>query len=185
MAYELVDIVKPSGSNSQGMSETILIADRNKVLSFPPTTISPAVPGDTLRLEGDITFDEDEGFVKVYATQDTVQLMLTPVGQKDSRGWNVNLDFWCPGLNAPFAELLAADPDLVALVKRPECDDSEWVCLGNTCRGVGISGEYDSALSNDESGRNGWSGKISGFVPQYYFYSGEVTMKGEVEQEEG
>lgn len=180
MAYELVDIVKPSGSNSQGMSETILIADREKILAFPSTK-TPTNPGDTLRLDGDITFDElkGDGFVKIYATQDTVQLMLTPVGQKDSRGWSVNLDFWCPGLNAPFAELLAADPNLVVLAKRPECDDSEWVCLGNTCRGVGISGEYDSALSNDEGGRNGWSGKISGFVPQYYFYSGEVTMKGE------
>lgn len=177
MAYELIDIERPAGNFAPGMSEMILLADPKKVLVFPGTTTSPTNPGDTLRLEGDITFGEGDGWVQVYATLDTVQLMLTKVGQKDSRGWNAGIDFWCPGPNPAFAELLAGDPNVIALVRQPDCAATEFIVLGDKCRSLGISGEYDSSLANDESGRNGWSGKIEGYLPKFYFYSGEITMK--------
>lgn len=176
MAWEIGDIVKPTGGNSPGMSEELLVCVKQEILAFP-SVVSYTNPGDTLRLDGDITFDTGDGFVSIYTTKDTVQLMLKKVGQKDSRGWNAELPFFCPGLNAPFAEMLTEDPDLVVLVKKPDCEGTEYICLGTSCRGVEISGDFDSALANDESGRHGWSGMIQGYLPKFYFYTGTVTEK--------
>lgn len=176
MPWEITDIVKPAGANPPGMSEEILVAVKQEILAFPAEK-AYTVAGDTMRLDGDITFTAPDGFVRVYATQDTVQLMLKKVGQKDSRGWNLDLSFWCPGLNAPFAELLTQDPDLVVLVKKPDCEGSEYVCLGTSCRSVSLSGDFDSALANDESGRHGWSAKVEGYVSKFYYYTGTVTLK--------
>jgi len=176
MTFVLSDVPKPAGSNSPGMADEILIADKNAITAFPPV-MAYANPGDTLRLDGDITFDAADGFVQLYATKDTVQLMLKKVGQKDSRGWNIELPFFAPGLNAALAELLDNDPDIVVLVKKPDCLGNEYICLGTDCRALEISGDFDSALANDESGRHGWTGMIQGYVPKFYYYTGTVTMK--------
>lgn len=176
MPYELSDFVKPGGSNAPGMSEQILMCLKSDILVFPQA-MTPVAPGDTLRITTDITFEIGDGFVEAYATKDTVQLMLKKVGQKDSRGFNAELQFFVPGLNAAWAELLLNDPDVVVLVKRPDCDGLEYVCLGTKCRGMEVNGDFDSALASDESGRHGWSGMIQGYIPKYYYYTGEVTMQ--------
>lgn len=177
MSYELVDIPKVGGSNAPGMSEQILVCDKKEILAFP-AVIDPVVnPGDSLRLDGDITFDTGDGFVEIYATKDTVQLMLKKVGQKDSRGFELELPFFHPSSNPAFAELLLEDPDLVILVKKPDCEGTEYICVGTSCRGVEIHGDFDSGLSNEAEGRHGFSATISGYVPKYHYYTGTVTMK--------
>jgi hypothetical protein len=176
MTFVLSDIAKPAGSNSPGMSEEILVTTKSSILAFPSLMVY-AAPGDTLRLTGDITFEAADGFVKLYATKDTVQLMIKKVGMKDSRGWNIELPFFAPGLNAPLAELFAEDPDVVVLVKKPDCIGSEYICLGTDCRALEISGDFDSSLANDDSGRHGWSGMIQGYLPIFYYYDGVITLK--------
>lgn len=177
MAYELADIVKQGGSNAPGMSEQIKICLKSDILAFP-ATVSPVVnPEDALTLDGDITFDTGDGFVDVYATKDTVQLMLKKVGQKDSRGFNAELNFFIPALHKQFAALLVEDPDVVFLVKKPDCAGTEWIVLGSDCRGIEVNGDFDSDLANNESGRHGFSAKGQGYIPKFFFYTGTVTMK--------
>jgi len=177
MAYELTDIVKQGGANAPGMSEQIKMCLKKDILAFPPTTTPVVNPEDAITLDGNITFDTDFGFVNVYATKDTVRLMLKKVGQKDSRGINAELEFFVPALHKKFAALLREDPDVVFLVKKPDCAGSEWIVLGSACRGLEINGDFDSDLANNESGRHGYTAKGQGYIPEFYFYSGTVTMK--------
>jgi hypothetical protein len=176
MTFVLSDIPKPSGNNSPGMSEEILIATKSSILAFPGV-IAYANPGDTLVLDGDITFEAADGFVSLYATKDTVQLLIKKVGMKDSKGWNIELPFFVPSLNAAFAELLSADPDVLLLVKKPDCVGTEYMAFGTDCRALEVTGDFDSSLANDDSGRHGWSAMISGYLPTFHYYNGTITMK--------
>lgn len=174
---ELSEFVKEPGNHPPGMSEIIYMCQKQDVLVFPGVMDTPTAPGDTIRITEDITFDEGDGFVPVYATQDTVELILKKVGQKDSTGWSAQVNFFVPGLNAPWGELRSADPDLIFLVKRPDCDGTEFIVLGNKCRSMKLTGEFGSGKSDDESGRHGWSEVATGYLNAYYHYTGEVTIK--------
>lgn len=177
MSYELTNIPKAEGKNPPGMADTILMCRRQEVLTFPPS-ISPVVnPGDSLRLDGDITFDTGDGWVEVYATQDTVETLLKKVGQKDSRGFNAEIPFFHPSLSAAFLELLVEDPDLIFAVKRSGCNGTEYIIFGDDCRSLKLMGDYGSGKSDDESGRNGTEAMASGYIPNPWFYNGTITLK--------
>lgn len=174
--YSLAAFVK-NDQSAPGMSEEIYLCQKTDILLFPPVITPQVAPGDSLRLVGDITFGVGDGWVKAYATKDTVELALKKVGMKDSRGFKVELGLFVPGLNPAWAELLINDPDLVVLCKRPDCDGTQYVCLGTTCRGIEVFGDFASGKSDDEGGRHGWSGMLSGYVQRYYYYTGVITIK--------
>lgn len=176
MSYELAEFVRPTGNHPPGMSEMIFMCLKQDILVFPAVK-TYVDPGDQIRIEADITFAEGDGFVPVYVTKNTVELMLKRVGQKDSRGWNAELHFFVPGLNAPWGELRLQDPDLVFLVKRPDCVGTEYIVLGNKCRSMSLEGEFGSGKADDESGRHGWTEMATGYLQSYYHYTGEVTIK--------
>lgn len=117
--------------------------------------------------------------MKCYATKDTVEATLQRIGQKDSRGWNAEIEFFVPGINAAWIELLNEDPELIMLVKAPDCDVDEWLCLGDLCRSMELDGEFASGSAGDESGRFGWTNTAKGFLSTPRIYTGTVTIAGQ------
>lgn len=180
MAYKLADFVRPAGNHPPGMSDILLIVQRKDIKTFPGV-LSTNAQGATVTLDGNIEFEADSGlgFVKCYATKDTIQATMQRIGQKDSRGWSVEIPFFVPAINAPWIEFMNEDPELVVLVKAPDCEKDEWLCLGDLCRALELEGQFESGEASDESGRHGWTNTLKGYLSTPRIYTGTITMASE------
>jgi hypothetical protein len=123
-------------------------------------------------IDGDHTFKTGKGFLRAYATLDTATLKLTPVGDRDGRGYKAELEFFNPGAGKEAAEFarIVKNESCLMLVKTP---DGVVQQVGAEDLGAEIVGSYDSGKLS--GGRRGTTFKAEAYQQGNQFYEGDIT----------
>jgi len=172
MAVELVNLPKNVGnSNPTGVAPRIFLVLASWIENFPGPPTSPG-PGETLLMNGPMTMVNPltQGFVEMYVTAKTAKNTMELVGQKDSKNFDIKLEFFHPGLNPVFLERLLQDDDYVAVFQHPDCTDNRRYVIGQPCNPAELMGSYDSGLQGAADGRKGWSGMLTYFGPDVRYF---------------
>ena len=173
MPYTYADKPKKLQDNAPGTKKKVLVAPSRLFTAIATPAAAGAGDGDTIEITGNHTFAAPDGFVELYTTLDTQELVAEMVGERDSRILNPKFDCFHPGI---YKELLefgnwAKDDEFIVLV---QLLDGTYVQLGNEDVGCDITYKLGS-------GKNSGGGKGATFTVETfgtpYIYAGVVTLK--------
>lgn len=165
MAVELVDLPKSTigKRNNPGMASKIWFLPIAELDEIPEPPVW-AAPGDSLRIDGAITVVDPltMGFREIYVTAKTAKLLMELVGQTDSKSIDLREEFFRPGFDEGFLEMILEDPDIIIAAKKPDCADDTLIIIGAPCNPAKIGeATYDSGLMGETDAMNGWSGVVT------------------------
>jgi hypothetical protein len=171
MAIELNDLPKYTGSRVKGIAPKLFLIPAQHIDAFPGPPVSPG-PGESFLMDGAITVVDEltQGFVEFELTLKSAKLLMELMGQKDSKDFDVKLEFFRPGIDWPFMEKLIEDLDYVAIAQTPDCTNNQRIVIGQPCNPAEISASYDSGLQAEQDGRNGWTGMLSYYGPDLRYF---------------
>ena len=98
--YEYNTLPKKQQDNAPGTKKRVFAAPSRLITAISAPTGAGTTPGDTIVIPGDHTFGASDGFFELYTTLDTSQLTAESVGERDSRGHNVKLECFHPGIRS-------------------------------------------------------------------------------------
>lgn len=164
MAVEIVDLPKSTGDkNTSGMSSELWMIPAEWINTIPGPPDPLVNPGDDLRINGEITVNDPltQGFIKVYVTARTAQMVMELVGQEDSKGLDIKFTFKRPGIDIAFLSTLRQDKDWVFAARNPDCNDNDRFVIGAACNPAKLMANNDTGLLGQQDAYKGWSGTLS------------------------
>ncbi|MGJ3236421.1 hypothetical protein [Marivirga sp.] len=173
MAYDYKKLSRQNKDNSPGVTTRAWMAPKRTFTSIAKPVDPPVNPGDKIRISDDHEFDVADGFIQIYATQDTASISSEITGEMDSRGLSKTAEFFYPGLGAEALEF--AD----------EAKNDEWIILFENLDGtilqIGsemLPAEITHALATGtlSSDKKGITFTVNNFG-KLYVYEGVVTEK--------
>jgi len=141
MAYIYSSLAKAKQDNAPGTKSFIYVAPIDKFTTIEKPVAAGAGDGDTVEITADHTFGVGDGFIKLYTTKDTQELIAELVGERDSEVFNHKFECSHPGLSKEVLEFLnwAKDDQFIVLI--PELDGS-YLQLGMEDLGCDIKSAY-------------------------------------------
>jgi hypothetical protein len=173
MAYDFKKLARQTKDNAPGLTTRAWIAPLRTFTEVAAPVDPPVNPGDKVLISGDHTFDIADGFIQVYATQDTASISSEITGEMDSRGLNKTAEFFYPGLSAEALEF--AD----------EAKNDLWIILFENLDGTILQmgsemlpAEITHAVATGtlSSDKKGITFTVNNFG-KLYVYEGVVTEK--------
>ncbi len=169
----------PNGANMGGITQTIYAAYWDDVAGWPT---EPEIVDGTTTLEesaalvGDISFNTGKCFYPIYVTDDTGELQLESVGEKDGKSWKYNLSFFHPGLQKKCLGFInaAKNENMVFLV--PD-NNGNYFLLGDALRPATYESSPDgNGTGKETSARPGISSLFSYKSKNLYHYEGSIPL---------
>ena len=100
--------VLPNGQNMGGTTQKIRYAFYNDVLTFPTKPVAPATLDENGVLTGELTMVTGKCFFDLYCTDDTSELSIEPVGEKDGKSFVFHLSLFHPAIRKTIAGFINA-----------------------------------------------------------------------------
>lgn len=170
------DFLQPSGSNPPGLGNKFLASERSWITTFPNVP-SQTNYGDIAEIVGDIVFALGKGFREFYTTIGEQELMAKRVGQRDSKGFLIDFDFFTPGNSNDLSVWFSEDKNFTFLIEDANCDVPTMYLMGAKCLSAVIEeGEWKSGKAMDPNSRKGWVGKLRAYMTRLTKYSGDITL---------
>lgn len=145
----------PSAKRQPGLVECwYALKDSISQLQVPP--VDGATPAERVVITTAHVFgNAAEGFRKCYISQEKSDAMFKSFGDKDSKGSDSTVDIFIPGITPQIAGFLNEDPELIILIPNGPCGTSEYLQIGDRCKGADISeweAKFNKRGGNDSKG---------------------------------
>ena len=176
MVYDFKKMARKAVDNSPGLSTQAWMAPLRTFLEVAKPTNAGVTPGDSILIDGDHTFDIADGFIPIYATQDTASIGTETIGEMDSRGSNKTGEFFYPGIDAESIEFMenAKNENWVILFENL---DEKLFQMGSKMLPAEVVGSLQTGTLGSD--KKGIIFTVNNFGP-LYIYEGVVTEKPEV-----
>lgn len=164
--------------NPPGEKKTLLLAPISWFEAIAPVAGPDALDATRYTIATDHTFKTGKGWIKVYTTLDTLHLTAESIGERDSRGHDVKIEFFHPGTKKQimaFAQL-AQNDEFIALAQGL---DGAILQVGAEDLGADILSNYDGGTVS--SGRRGTTFTLQSYAPLYLYEGAIVEKPAEVE----
>ncbi len=161
--------------NKPGLMKNVYIAPLRELTLAEPVD-SGNMDGSSVEITSDHTFADPatQGWVKMYTTLDSAQLIAETIGERDGRGTRQELTAFRPGMSAwdiEFANVALYD-EFVVLVETLEGD---FLQMGTQRMGVECTGA-SADTGTVSSGRKGYTFTFEVF-DKPFIYSGAIAEK--------
>lgn len=171
--YSQKILKKKDAPNQKGVKSFFLLAPKSWFDTIAGFNAAPALPGDTITVDGDHTFLATKGFITIETTLDS-EALAELVGELGGHGFMPKLTGFYPGNDKEAAELFAhaKDDDFMALV--PLADD-QYLQLGRDGLWAQVKPKWGSGTNS--GGKNGWTLDVESYNGSLIYYEGVVTLK--------
>jgi hypothetical protein len=168
---ELNDLPKYSGPRVKGIAPKLWLCPASHIEDFPGPPETPG-PGESFLMDGPMTVIDPltQGFIEFYLTPKSAKLLMELMGQKDSKDFDVKLEFFRPGIDWAFMEKLIEDLDYVGIAQTPDCTNNQRIVIGQPCNPAELVASYDTAMQAEADGRNGWTGTFTYYGPDLRYF---------------
>jgi hypothetical protein len=145
----------PSSKRQPGLVECLYaVKDDINILQVP--AVNGATPADRVTItQAHVFADPTNGFRKCYISQEKSDAMFKSFGDKDSKGSDSTVDVFIPGITPEVAGFLNEDPELILLIPNGPCGTSEYLQIGDRCKGADIQeweAKFNKRGGNDSKG---------------------------------
>ncbi|MGV8828240.1 MAG: hypothetical protein ACWA6U_07950 [Breznakibacter sp.] len=174
-----IDKNLPGGANMGGIQQKVFFAYWKDVKTWPtePDLTTPELTLEaSATLTGDLAMNTGTRFFEMYITDDTGELELEPVGEKDGKSWVMHLRMFHPGLQKKVLGFInAAKNDNLVFVA--EDNNGNRFLLGSAGRPATYETSPDGVGTQKEtSGRPGVSMEFTFKTKNLYHYDGAVPL---------
>lgn len=159
--------------NRPGLMKNIYIAPVRDFASIATPTDSGNMDGSSVTITGDHTFNVGRGWIRMYSTLASAQLIAETIGERDGRGHRLELNAFRPGVGAQNIEFAnkALYDEFVILVETLE---GEFLQMGTERLAVECTGASMDTGNVEGSGRKGYTFTFETFGSPYV-YEGTIT----------
>lgn len=107
---DLVNIDKnlTNGENMGGLTQTVIFGLWDDVAQWPAQAVSPATVEEYAEWVGDVVMKAGKKAFTFYSTDDTSELQINPVGEKDGLSFEMTLSVFNPGLKKKLLGFISA-----------------------------------------------------------------------------
>ena len=164
------------GENMGGISQTVYFGLWADVETFPSKPDNPADIEAAGKLTNDIVMKAGKSMFSMYITDDTGELEIEPVGEKDGKSFVMHLRFFTPGLRDKILGFMNAtkNENLVFIV--PDNNGQKFL-MGDALRPATFEGSDDAmGTSKETAGRRGISMHFTYKTSNVYDYPGNVPL---------
>jgi hypothetical protein len=103
-----IDKNLPNGENMGGLTQTVIFGLWDDVASWPTAPVAPEDVEEYGEWVGDIVMKAGKKAFTFYSTDDTSELQINPVGEKDGMSFEMTLSVFNPGLKKKLLGFIAA-----------------------------------------------------------------------------
>lgn len=168
-------IAKKTTNVEPGLTD-FLIGIKSQFSSLKKPVAPFTSPGDSQKITDTHEFTEPYGFYRAYQIKDRHEGKGDSAGTFGSKTLVNEFKVFMPGLDAEMFEFAKAiqNEEVITLHRDSDCDNEQWIQLGNDCRGARVEANYTTGTF-EPTGEKGlfltikWTG-----IP--YVYSGTVTI---------
>lgn len=168
MSYDLTDLAKPSANAAAGggfkYNLVVLLADDVDIDNFP------ARGADLITITGDIPMLAGKEMHTLYTTPETAKFTQKMVGERDGKGFEIELEAFHPGITKEAKSYLAkhANDDFFVILE--ECSTGIKHLFGTPCSPCTITAaDTDSgAKAADKKGTTLKFGYSDSYPPAIY-----------------
>lgn len=179
MEFQDIDKNLYMGENMGGIAQTVYYGLHKDVDQWPikPGQCSePATLEELGALQGDIVMKDGKRFFSLYITDDTGELKIEPVGEKDGKSFVLHLLLFHPGLRAKILGFINAtkNENLVFIV--PD-NNGQYFILGDALRPATLEGpDTGAGTSKETAGRRGIGMEFTYKTSNVYEYTGVTPL---------
>jgi hypothetical protein len=143
---DFVDIDKnlPNGENMGGLTQTIIFGLWSDVAQWPTAPVAPADVEAYAAWTGDVVMKAGKRAFSFYSTDDTAEMQVNMVGEKDGKSFEVIVNVFNPGLKKKLLGFIAVakNENLFLIVKDNEgqyylIGDADRAAVMNAGEGIG------------------------------------------------
>lgn len=173
MAYDFGHLKKSTTDNAPGLKKRVLVAPRRLFTTLAEPSAAGVTPGDKILISADHTFAVGDGWIELYTTLATAELIAESVGERDSRTTNPSLTCFHPGSYAAALEFAeeGKNEDWIVLV---EGLNGEFIQIGEDTLEAEMSYAFNSGKV--DGGQKGITFTFSSYG-KLYVYEGAITLK--------
>jgi hypothetical protein len=161
-----------ANENRPGLMKNIYIAPVRDFATLAVPAPTGNMDGSSVVIAADHTFNVGRGWVRMYSTLESAQLIAETIGERDGRGHRSELTAFRPGVSAANIEFAnkALYDEFIILVETLE---GEFLQMGSERMGVECTG---AALDTGTvgGGRKGYTFTFDTFG-SIYVYNGAIT----------
>ncbi len=181
MSFTFQDIDKDlkDGQNMGGIPQVVYFGFHKDVETWPSRPENPSNVADLGKLTGSVVMKAGTNMFKLYLTDDTGELEMEPVGEKDGKSFVMHLRLFTPGLHDKVLGFMNAskNENLVFIV--PDNNGFHYL-MGDELRPATYEGADDVAgTSKETAGRRGMSMHFSYKTANLYEYTGDIPVADE------
>jgi hypothetical protein len=176
MDFQDIDKNLPQGENMGGIAQVVYFGLHSDVASWPTKPDNPATLAELGVLTGNLTMNPGKNLFKLYVTDDTGELEIEPVGEKDGKSFVMHLRFFTPGLQERILGFLNAtkNDNMVFIV--PDNNGATFL-LGDALRPATMEASPDGiGTSKETAGRRGVSMEFTYKTSNIYQYKGTIPL---------
>lgn len=165
-----------NGENMGGIAQTVYFGLHEDVATWPTKPTSPANLEELGAFTGNIEMKPGKRMFPLYITDDTGELQIDPVGEKDGKSFIIHLRFFHPGLKARILGFINATKNENMVFIVPDNNGQQFI-LGDALRPATMEGADDAAgTSKETAGRRGISMHFTYKTSNVYEYTGTVPL---------
>jgi len=160
--------------NRPGLMKNVFIAPVRDFDTIEEPTDTGLMDGSSVKITGDHTFVATKGWLKMYTTLETAQLIAETIGERDGRGHRLELTAFRPGVgaeNIEFANKAIGDEFLILV----ETLEGDYIQVGRERLAA------ECTASNMDTGTVGGGRKGYSFTFETFgsplLYEGVITEK--------
>jgi hypothetical protein len=178
VTFSNIDKNLPGGANMGGIQQAVYFGLHKDVDTWPsePDLDTAVNLEDLASLTGNLTMKTGTNLFKMYLTDDTGELELEPVGEKDGKSFVMHLRLFHPGLQKKILGFmnLAKNANLVFIA--PDNNGNHFL-LGDSLRPATYETSPDSVGTGKEtSARAGVSLEFTYKCKNLYHYDGPIPL---------
>lgn len=162
-----------------GITQTVYAAYWDDVESWPT---EPDLTADEITLEesaalvGNIVFKTGKCFFPIYLTDDTGEVQMESVGEKDGKSWKMHLSFFHPGLQKKALGFINVAKNENMVFVAPD-NNGNLFLLADSMRPATYESSPDGTGTGKEtSARSGVSSEFTYKTKNLYHYEGDIPL---------
>jgi len=173
-----IDKNLPGGANMGDIPQKVYFGLHKDVASWPtePDYDTAETLEDIATLTGELEMASETNLFELYLTDDTGELEIESVGEKDGKSWVLHLRLFNPGLQKKLLGFInvAKNENLVFIV--PD-NNGNYFLMGDVLRPATYEGSPDgSGTGMETSARAGVSMEFTYKTKNLYHYTGAIPL---------
>lgn len=168
-------ILKPTTNLEPGLTD-FLIGIQSQMSSIKKPLAPFTNPGDSQTITETHLFTDPYGFYRAYQVKQKHEGKGDSAGSLGSKTLANEFTVFMPGIDATRLEFVKAlqNEDLLTLHRDSDCDNEQWLQLGNECRPATAEVSYTTG-TYEPTGEKGFIIKIK-WTGIPYVYAGTITI---------